>query len=736
MGAARAGDSFAAYDVIWTTPSKDSADSMPIGNGDIGLNVWVEEDGDLCFYIGKTDSWDENGRLLKLGRIRVKLSPNPFSKGLPFEQTLKLREGEIAIAAGAKNSRVTLRIWVDANHPAIRVEAAGDCEFEVEVGLETWREVGYLLQRTTISDLYNRTAVDETGEAIANNPYPTVIYPDVIVPGEDRRVFWYHHNIKSAWPVTLKLQSIESLIETSTDPLLGRTFGGSITGEGFVSKSDRVLRSTEARTEHAVSICVLTEHPSTVSEWSRRLDEMIARVDAVEIEAARAAHRKWWDEFWNRSWIRVTGSDEGELVARGYTLQRYMSGWGGRGAYPIKFNGSIFTTPHEGDPDYRQWGPGFWWQNQRLMYWPMTASGDFDLMLPFFKMYLDTLPVARACNRIYYGHEGAHFPETIYFWGSCTNDHYGWDREGRPVSEVAVGYVAREWQGGLELLGIMLDYYSYTQEEKFLAEALLPMADEILTFYDLHYERDADGKIRFEPAQALETWWECVNPMPEVSGLRFVLKQLLELPEKLPGEERREKWQRLLGELPPIPTRTVDGETILAPADSYANKNNIENPELYAVFPYRLYGVGKPDLEMAQRSFDQRLHREGNKGHDQDEIHAAYLGLASLSAQFVARRFGREYLTARFPTFWYGWDWIPDQCHGGAGLIAAQAMLMQCEGKRILLFPAWPKDWDVEFKLHAPFNTTVAGSYRDGRLEHLQVTPESRAADVVVVGPE
>ena len=119
MGAARAGDSFAAYDVIWTTPSKDSADSMPIGNGDIGLNVWVEEDGDLCFYIGKTDSWDENGRLLKLGRIRVKLSPNPFSKGLPFEQTLKLREGEIAIAAGAKNSRVTLRIWVDANHPAI-----------------------------------------------------------------------------------------------------------------------------------------------------------------------------------------------------------------------------------------------------------------------------------------------------------------------------------------------------------------------------------------------------------------------------------------------------------------------------------------------------------------------------------------------------------------------------------------------------------------------------------------
>jgi hypothetical protein len=55
----------------WTTPSKNSSGSMPLGNGDIGLNVWVEEGGDLLLYIGKCDSWDENGRLLKLGRLRT-----------------------------------------------------------------------------------------------------------------------------------------------------------------------------------------------------------------------------------------------------------------------------------------------------------------------------------------------------------------------------------------------------------------------------------------------------------------------------------------------------------------------------------------------------------------------------------------------------------------------------------------------------------------------------------------
>lgn len=31
-----------SYDVSWTTQSNNSAGSMPLGGGDIGLNVWSE----------------------------------------------------------------------------------------------------------------------------------------------------------------------------------------------------------------------------------------------------------------------------------------------------------------------------------------------------------------------------------------------------------------------------------------------------------------------------------------------------------------------------------------------------------------------------------------------------------------------------------------------------------------------------------------------------------------------
>src|SRR2546430_12601628 len=46
-------------------------------------------------------------------------------------------------------------------------------------------------------------------------------------------------------------------------------------------------------------------------------------------------------------------------VTQGCILQRFMNAAAGRGAQPIKFNGSIFTVGKPDDPDFRRWGgPG------------------------------------------------------------------------------------------------------------------------------------------------------------------------------------------------------------------------------------------------------------------------------------------------------------------------------------------------------------------------------------------
>ncbi|HVW62201.1 MAG TPA: DUF5703 domain-containing protein, partial [Puia sp.] len=133
--------------VIWDEPGPDSSASMPTGNGDIGLNVWVEKNGDLIFYIGKTDAWGAETRpewdnwmktggvLMKLGAIRVSLTPSSLANGAAFRQMLRLHESEILVKEGGS----TLRVWVDANHPVIRVEVSSPQATAVEVSLEDWR---------------------------------------------------------------------------------------------------------------------------------------------------------------------------------------------------------------------------------------------------------------------------------------------------------------------------------------------------------------------------------------------------------------------------------------------------------------------------------------------------------------------------------------------------------------------------------------------------------------------
>ena len=81
--------------------------------------------------------------------------------------------------------------------------------------------------------------------------------------------------------------------------------------------------------------------------------------------------------------------------------------------------------------------------------------------------------------------------------------------------------------------------------------------------------------------------------------------------------------------------------------------------------------------------------------------------------------------------------------HGGVATAGLRYMLLHsgvsvdgAATKKLVLFPAWPcDDWAVDFKLHAPGNTTVGGSYDGaGKLTNFTVLPKERRADVTFAG--
>lgn len=723
--------------LTWTTPSGKALHSVPLGNGDIGVNIWVERPGDVVFYIAKTDAWSEHGRLLKLGRVRLSFGSVNFNPDF-HQESISPATATAELKTGSPGSQIRVRTWVDANHPVIRVETTSDQPIHFRATVELWRTEARSLTS------------DELMHGLEGCPYPLIEGPDTFLPSRNERLVWFHRNESSIWPSTMELQGLAELKKTSRDPLLHRTFGCAMGGKGLKASSHKTLTSSEANTTWSLEVHPYTAVADTVDEWVNGLEAQIDLVNQTRPEDARSRHLDWWNAFWERSWIQLSGSPEAERISEAYRLQRYYIACSGRGKFPIKFNGSISTVDHPPtNPDYRRWGGGYWFQNTRLCYWPMLAAGDFDFMAPLFAMFQSQLDLARFRTRKYFGHEGAYFGETQTFWGTYLDTDFGWDGKAAETGEIRCAYLRWYFTGNLELLALMLGYLDHTQDRAFAEETLLPMARELLEFYDKRHPRDEEGHLKLVPGQSLETYWDTINCTPDIAGLRYILDRLLNLPEELANLAPLAEWRRLRNELPEIPMETRDGKTRILPAAKFDKITNCENPELYAIFPFPIFGVGQPDLAIAQHSYIVRLHKF-HAGWSQEEIQAACAGLAREAKEGLVERFsirgldkfplGNEKFlddVARYPAVWGpNFDWMPDMDHGSSAMIALQSMLLKANGNELHILPAWPADWDVEFKLRAPGGVLVTGSVKKGRLASLEITPENNGLQVIAHQPQ
>ena len=157
-----------------------------------------------------------------------------------------------------------------------------------------------------------------------------------------------------------------------------------------------------------------TDQTKTIEEWEQGLQTALQRivpkgkVSSKTIIQDKKQTRSWWNSFWQRSFIEAEG--EAKEITRNYTLFRYMLGCNAYASVPTKFNGGLFTfDPCHVDekqsftPDYRKWGGGTMTaQNQRLVYWPMLKSGDFDMMPSQFDFYNRMLKNAELRSRVYW----------------------------------------------------------------------------------------------------------------------------------------------------------------------------------------------------------------------------------------------------------------------------------------------------------------------------------------------
>ncbi|MEN9361281.1 MAG: hypothetical protein RL095_2816 [Verrucomicrobiota bacterium] len=706
-----------AENVIWNSPSLDSHGSMPLGNGQTVLNVWVEKgSGDLMILLARSDSLSEICRFLKLGRLRVHIDGNPLA-GADFKQELILREGRILISGGG----VALNVLVDTEAQVVHIMGSSLKEgkpLSVSAKIENWRDADRQLPGAEKASSWT------THDA----PFPLIESGDRFSPSP-KAIVWYHRNETSVVPKLLETQSLTGA-KGAFDPLLHRTFGGHLSGAGFTPSGERELRSAQNQSSFALTLATHTAQTDSAEAWLKQVENEAAK--SSDYSRALRRTQNWWSQFWARSWV-LAGE---ETVTRGYTLQRFAQAIQGRGSYPIKFNGGFFNTEAKGfTADWRNWGDCYWWQNTRHMYHPMLACGDIDLMQPLFKMYEDAVPLAESRSAKYHGARGAYFPETMTLFGTYGGD-YNWDRRGKQPSEVGCPWWDKAWNQGPELVALMLDRYDYTHDEAFLKNEVLPMAVSVLDYFDSRFKKDAAGKLVIDPAQAVETYWHgVVNDAPTVAGLVNLSRRLNALPVDQLSPSQRELFARIAAACPPIPVEGSGATRQLAPAAKYKpQRSNCENPETYAIWPYREVCLSRPELLAEGRQAYAKRHSQLPNGWGYDGNDAALLGLTDEAERILKIKCANSNKAYRWPATWGpNFDWLPDQNHGGNLLETTNLMLLQGEsGGKILLMPAWPKAWDVSFKLHAPDATTVECIYRGGKILKLEVKPKERAKDLVL----
>lgn len=737
------------YNQVWTIQSTNSSESMPLGGGDIGMNVWVEN-GDLYFYFSRSGTFDEHNTLLKLGRVKVTLSPNPFTDNEGFRQELVLKDGCILIT----QKDVKIKLWVDVFKPIIHLDLESENPLKMTASYESWR-------------YKNR---DSKGKANNANSYKWAPQGEIVtfkdsISFENNGVQFYHRNREqTVFDVAVKQQKMESVKDQMTNPIVDLTFGGFMKGDNlkpdgtYLGKYQDTdfkgfnLSSIKPSKKQSMEIYLNTSQ-FDYTTWNNGLKSLII-LNKSRAKQAEKTTINWWNNFWNRSFIytqknQSTAKDSVYQIGQNYQLFRYMLGCNAYGKYPTKFNGGLFTVDPvftnpdlNFTPDFRNWGGGTMTaQNQRLVYFPMVKSGDFDMMQSQLDYYLSLQKNAELRSQVYWKHGGASFTEQLENFGLPNPAEYEWKRPADydPGMEYNA-WLEYEWDTVFEFCQMMLQQKEYASEN---IQKYNQFIISCLRFFDEHYQYlakqrgrkvlDGNGHLILYPGSGAETYKMANNANSTISALTVITENLLNLSSKELSKEDSDYLKGFQKRIPPLNFKNFDGHKTLAPAKSWERINNSEVPQLYSVYPWGIHGIGKPDLQTALNTWKydtDAIKFRSHVGWKQDNVFSARLGLTEEAAKYNLLKMANS--DRRFPAFWGpGFDWVPDHNWGGSGMIGMQEMLLQEANGKIYLFPAWPKDWNVHFKLHATQNTSVEVELRNGELKILKVIPEERKKDIV-----
>ena len=713
-------------DVLYTSPSPEPWAAMPVGGGD--LSAMVRWDGDLHLHLTKSDCWGYQRPAdaphgtrffnnVSPGHVRLTCGPRAESSAARrFRQRLDLYRGRVLLELGEGDNAAQLQVW---GHPELRVLVLEVSDPSgvlgpVQVELTEWRDtmqVSCTETQVRASEVQTRPARPHLAGAGMEDYYPE-----------------------------------------GTDPLQGRGTAVVIGSPDWPPEGCRVAGPSAAMTlPPSSSYRILIAAAVTASG-----DPVAAAIAELKTAAAmdagdlRQQHRDWWEQYWARSFVRLTSPDRAaEWLNAAYYVHLYTLACTNRGPVPAKWDGGAGLM----SGDERNWGLCEWVQELRFTFMPLYAANRLEMARGFCDFYSGMADYLRVQTERMWGLPGLFIPETVTPWGHVedwvlpadpaagVNGGFApWDPETAPYGlfhhyNRFVGFL---FTAGLEVCQHYLNYARYSGDDTFLHERAYPVIRDVSQFVTGLLRKGDDGRYHLDPANALETWRMARDPADTIEGLRAVLPEFIRLSQQHPDDGAlRDNCQEFLDNLPEPALgwwredKTVEpDEVVYAPASPGPEPpelSNAENPQLYRVYPFGLSGVDSADYNLARRTFDKRnfvLYASWSM----DAIWAARLGLRDEACALLAQH------AAKYNRFRYG-GWDSNDNSGaadglavapfldGAGMsaFALQEILLQSHGGVIRIAPALHKTWSGTFRLRAEGGFLVSADCAAGEVRVAEV---------------
>jgi hypothetical protein len=657
-------------DVVLGQPNAANSQSLPLGNGSLGVAAWAASG-----FTAQLNRSDTMPYRLSPGQVQIP-GLSAMTSAANFAGYLDLYNGVLHESGGG----ITLNAWVPEGKDELVVDVSG---------------VNPTTQQSATLSLWS----GRSPSATASGAYASLAqtWQDNSQTGNSGQTFGAMSTITAGG------QNVSASVVDSTDVKVS-----------FTPNSNGTFR-------------VIVAAPS----WTGGNPESVAQSlvggdTSASTSSLLATQSSWWNNFWaNSGLIEVNSSDgTGQYMENLRTLYLYDEAATMKsGAYPGSQAGVADMFAY--DKDQQDWYPaGYWLWNLRGQIAANLSSGNFALNTPIFAMYLNDLPSIESWTSAQMGGKpGACVPETMRFNG---NGYYNGGNNSQNASCATASspsYNALNVTSGAEIALWIWQQYLDTGSLSFL-QTYYPILQQTATFL-LNYQSVGSDGFLHATANAHETQWAVTDPTTDLAADQALFPAviqaatLLNTDSSLVSQLRSAQTQiepyarasqtsltTLLNAQPTSASAVagLDAQGNDAIADSYqpsATLHNGENIGLEPVWPYGVIGdntvVNGDNLTaLADRTYNTRPN-VNNPDWSFDAVDAARLGMGSQVASDLTT------VTENYQAFISGMANLFNGNVGDEPYIEQQSTVATALDEALatdydgtLRFaPAWPSGWDA-----------------------------------------